>query len=185
MLDAGARSPACWPIPTGELSSLRSCSARRASRRPSARPVSTLKAAGRALSRLVESGLVERDKAGALYLLGEAFSLAARSAAAVPERTERRRHRPREREGPACVRARRTPDEHSDGAEQADRRARHARSGVRARAPLQRADGQPDAREVARRHRGATSLLSLMKDFLTATRGSTGGLGERSLRDAR
>jgi hypothetical protein len=43
------------------------------------------KAAGRALSRLVESGLVERDKDGALYLLGEAFALAARSAAAVPQ----------------------------------------------------------------------------------------------------
>ncbi len=46
------------------------------------------KAAGRALSRLVESGLVERDKDGALYLLGEAFAVAARSAAALPERTD-------------------------------------------------------------------------------------------------
>jgi len=43
------------------------------------------KAAGRALSRLVESGLVERDDDGALYLLGEAFSLAARAAAPAAE----------------------------------------------------------------------------------------------------
>ncbi len=39
------------------------------------------KSAGRALTRLVEAGLVERGDDGSLYLLAEAFSLAARAAA--------------------------------------------------------------------------------------------------------
>ena len=39
------------------------------------------KAAGRALSRLADAGLVERGEDGALYLLAEAFMLAARAAA--------------------------------------------------------------------------------------------------------
>ncbi|HMK13323.1 MAG TPA: DUF2087 domain-containing protein [Acidimicrobiales bacterium] len=41
------------------------------------------RATGRALSRLVDSGLVERGDDGALYLLAEAFTLAARAAAPV------------------------------------------------------------------------------------------------------
>ncbi len=39
------------------------------------------KPAGRALSRLADAGLVERGEDGALYLLAEAFTLAARAAA--------------------------------------------------------------------------------------------------------
>lgn len=43
------------------------------------------KAAGRALSRMVESGLVERGSDGGLHLLAEAFALAARAASPAAE----------------------------------------------------------------------------------------------------
>ena len=72
-----ARLPACSPIPTGGLSSPRSSSAPTRSRTSRVATGLDAKALGRALTRLVDAGLVERADDGTLALLAEAFALAA------------------------------------------------------------------------------------------------------------
>ena len=156
------RSPACWPMATAAPCSLHWCSAPRRST-TSSRATGLDAKVGRTLAR-------------------EVRRVRARRARQTMARTSCSRRRSLSPPARPRLRQTRSDDPANDAAdpesakvlrafvrdgrltsiptarEQASRRPRRAGAGVRARSALQRADGQPDARQVARRHCGAPPL---------------------------